>query len=174
MKKSKKPSILNLFFGLLFFACGLVLLINKVSNQDLLIYGKQFNIEREKRDIPIIPDSWDSFSSSGRTIWQNPVWDKTTRTYGDGGEPLIIHYQKVVIIQNEYTIEETDIYLGDALEIVADNLVLEKIEITCTYNPNNTSEKKCSTKINTKDVVYSGDDIDKAIQILSEWNISYP
>jgi hypothetical protein len=165
-----------IFFCCISFVCiaCFSLLALPQFNREKSQYGKNFNQEREKIGIPIIPNDWYSFSSSGRTIWQNPIWDTTTRTYGDGGEPLIIHYQKVVTIQNEHTVEETDIYLGDALEIIADNLVLEKIEITCTYNPDNIFDKKCSTMIKTEEVVYSGENIDKAIQILSEWNIPYP
>lgn len=155
------------------FACFSLIVISQYDPKQLQ-YGKSFNSERMKMGIPIIPNDWFSVSNSGKTIWQNPIWHTTTRTYGDGGEPLIIHYQKIVVVQSENTIEETDVYVGDALEILTEVVILEKVEIICVYNPDNLSNKKCSTNIKTRQVVYSGEDIDKAIQILSEWNIPYP
>jgi len=136
-------------------------------------YGKEFNHEREKRGIPIIPDDWKFFSTSKKRIWENPVWDKTDRSYGDGGNPLIIHYHKALVMIDENAFKETDVYVGDALELKVEEVVLEKIEITCIYFLD-TTDIDCTTDIKTQGFVYSGEDIAKAQEILDEWGIPYP
>ena len=136
-------------------------------------YGKEFNLERKEREIPIIPDNWSFFSTSEKRIWENPIWDKTDRSYGDGGNPLIIHYHKTLVVTDKNVFKETDIYVGDILTRKVDEVVLEKIEITCIYLLG-TTDIDCTTDIRTQDVVYSGEDITKAKEILDEWGIPYP
>lgn len=173
IKPFKEKNILVGCITLLCLACFLISSMLFRTDNLSEKYGEEFNHVRYERGIPLIPEDWRFFSSSEKRVWENPVWDRTDRSYGDGGNPLIIHYQKVLVVVDENTFMETDVYLGDAIEIKDDGVVLERVMLTCTYRLDQINID-CSTDIKTRDIVYAGDDIRKAKTILDKWEIPYP
>jgi hypothetical protein len=163
------------FIGLCLIFCG-ILMLWIISPQPNPRYGKEFNPEREKMGIPVIPEDWKFFSvSTNEIIWENPIWDNSIRYYRGDIEPLRIHYQKAVIIQNETTIEETDIYMGDALRIGTDGVeAYERMLITCVYRLDSVRNVSCAADVYTRDTTFTNGNIEKAKPILEEWGLSYP
>lgn len=157
----------------LILACILLCVILPYADKLPEKYGKEINAERVSRGLPIIPANWRYFSTEEKRVWENPLWDETDRCYGDTCDPLIIHYQKEIVLLNENTLKEADVYLGDAIEINNDGVVLERVVITCIYHMYQT-DIDCSTDIRVRDFVYTGDDIKKAETILDKWGIPYP
>ncbi len=166
----------KLFLGFVFFGLACVLLFIALPKNNNLPeeYGKELNSLRIEMGIPIIPADWEFFSTPDKRVWENHLWDKTDRFYGDGADPLRIHYQKVVVVLDANTVQETDIYLGDMLSVDdVENVVLEKVEIICTYRLD-MSGVACATDLKTKDAIYSGENIERAQEVLNSWGLSYP
>jgi hypothetical protein len=140
-------------------------------------YGKEFNPERKKRGVPVIPENWNFLVSSDMVIWSDPdTYWKPDNRWGDKANPEPpIYYQKQVIIQDENTIKEIDAYLGSNVYEIKDDLEFpERVIITCIYYLDAIENITCTADVYTLDVTYTNGDVELAKAILKEWGLSYP
>ena len=173
----KLLAVVSGFVGLCFIACSILMLWIYISQQNPK-YGREFNSERKKRGIPVIPGGWHSLvQSKGDILWSDPndYWNSDPG-WGDGAVPMQPNYSmKKVVIKDENTIKETDMYFGsNILEIKGDAAVRERVLITCTYHLDNIKDVTCTADIYTRDMTFTNGDVGKAKSILKKWGLSYP
>jgi len=149
-------------------ACLMFGLFNYLSTRNPK-YGKDFNPEREKRGLPIIPENWELRDVFGNCItWGFPQFSPSE------DPPYPRYSQKQIVIVDENTIEETDFYEGSRIvtTLVGDHL-RDDLNIICTYHLDDVNDIKCEAYLST-----GGYTIDKnreeAIAVLKEWGLSYP
>ncbi|MCC7117229.1 MAG: hypothetical protein IT310_01790 [Anaerolineales bacterium] len=149
-------------------ACLLFGLFNDLSTQNPE-YGKDFNPEREKMGIPIIPENWELRDVLGNRItWGYPE-------YPPSEHPIRPYYsQKQIVIVDENTIEETDYYEGARMitTLVGDHLY-DSLDITCTYHLDSIQEVKCTALFSAGGYIIPKT-YEEAIAILGEWGLPYP
>jgi hypothetical protein len=155
------------------------------------LFGKEINPSREQLGIPIIPSNWESFSvSQYDSAWRSPNCrgEKpiAQRKLSDRFEPC--HARKRMVYWPEnypkeeqipYVIEEIDTYFGPGYEDILGELTREYVNISCQYNPNDPTWKKCQAYALVANRFADGGsgkevDLSTAVQILDEWGITYP
>jgi len=151
-------------------SCLVFGLFNHISGQNLALkYGKGLNPEREKRSIPIIPETWELRGVVGNRItWGFPEFSPS------GDPPYPRYSQKQIVIVDENTIEETDFYEGSRIvtSLVGDHL-RDDLNIICTYHLDDINDIKCEAHLSTGDSIIDKNR-EEAIAVLKEWGLSYP
>lgn len=130
-------------------------------------YGKEFNPQRVQMGIPIIPESWEIHSVNSGITWGYEQFSEL------GDPPYPRYSQKRIVIEDENTIRETDVYEGSREDISLDgDRVRDHIYITCVYSPIEL-KIKCDAYYSTFE--FSSDiSREEAIEILKTWGIEYP
>ncbi|GAB1470223.1 hypothetical protein MASR2M66_11000 [Chloroflexota bacterium] len=180
MKPLANPhKISNLILGVVLICVGICCasLTKIFSPQPAPKYGKEFNLERSKRGIPIIPENWDYFYSADIVKWSDPdsYW-KLDEDWGSKENPRPpIYYQKQVVIIDDNKLKETDAYLGsDIYEVKGDVAIPERVLITCIYHVDDVKDLSCSAEVYTHEITFTNGSVNTAKDILKKWGLSYP
>lgn len=173
----KSLSLFNLFkMCCLIFSC--LILVTSCITSNTSDYGKRYNFEREKRNIPIIPDNWSVRTENNINFWFNPddyLNGFGGNPWGDGVDFQPKHFQKTVELYSENFVKETDGYLGkEVLEIKNEIVIRERIFITCFYSLSDIFDVQCTSTVYTKEVEIVDGDFSVGKSILEKWGIKYP
>jgi len=146
----------------------------KTFEQPTPRFGKEFNAERERLGVPIIPDEWIvTIVSSQGTKWSNP--DKEDII--DSRIPF--HVSKGIYYGTGELISETDSYFGmDDWVDLEGNVSRESLDITYNYQIDENDWKKhlgWSAFYRSQETMPGKEiTLEEAIKILQEWNINFP
>src|SRR5258707_15750732 len=105
MRSRRKLTLMkpNIYFSLV---CIFVFMLSACGESINSKYGRQYNSEREKLGIAIIPNDWDaSWKDDG--VWYNPDSDAIKLK-----NRTPFHESKVVEVQKNILIYEEDNYIG--------------------------------------------------------------
>ena len=134
-------------------------------------YGKEYNPERRKVGVPVIPDDWKLDSVlRDEARWVNP--DRIEKR----DRHIPVHWSKYLNYRTGTLLSETDIYYGKNTYTNSEGTYLEKLLITYHYQVDNYDYKKT---IGWSIVLYNatmsgfGQDIslEEAEAVLKEWGI---
>ena len=180
MKSSANPrkkSTLILGIILIFMGICCAFLTIDFFPQPVPKFGKEFNSERIKRGIPVIPENWDYFYSADVVNWSDPesYWKPDNRWGKKSNPEPPTYYQKHVVIVDENTLKETDAYLGSDIYEVKDDLAIpERVIITCIYHVDNVKDLSCTGEVYTHEITFTNGSVNTAKNILKKWGLSYP
>lgn len=95
-------------------------------------YGKQFNYERKKRGIPIIPEYW---TTKNGIVWYYKEFSGAANERANCGR----HLYKSIRIKNDTIVEEKDFYVGFKVGYFSEPnehiwCLYENLSITYCYN----------------------------------------
>jgi hypothetical protein len=165
--------------ALFYTSCGVFEQLAYSSRIDYK-YGESFNPERQKKGIPRLPKGWISIVDGNSIEWTNPepYWNGSA-DWGDGAIPAVpIYYGKRLLIQNETTFIETDVYLGKVMKVEWRDgeafPIQERIEIIHEYHLDGIDDISCRANVQSHDVNFVDGNCEKAIAILTLWGLSYP
>ena len=134
------------------------------------LFGKEYNQERIKIGIPIIPDNWNAPSAgSDDANWYNPDSDNFHKA------KIPFYVSKYVNYQSGILTYEQDEYFGREDFLWDGSLFRERIFITYKYNfTYGNQEFNWSATYSNKDGLSQDIGLSKAKEILKSWGLSYP
>lgn len=118
--------------GLILILCNLFL---GACRQPEPQYGADYNAERQKIGLPVIPSSWRPIARQGDCRWMNPDDDTQYKQH------LPVHFSKYVNYRDGTLISETDTYYGTQDFTTADGTVREYVSVTYYYSANEGAAK---------------------------------
>ncbi len=96
---------MNTMLLVMFLAVGLVTCKPLIRSEPR--FGREYNIERMKVGVPIIPDDWELFNSDAKyAAWVNPARAKNM------SDRIPLHYDKALDYRTGSLLSETDTYYG--------------------------------------------------------------
>ena len=135
-------------------------------------YGKEYNEERKKVGLPIIPDNWELSSVlTGESVWANP--ERVEKK----NKNIPVHWRKRLNYRTGTLISETDTYYGKEDFPDQDGTSREHLYITYNYQVDDYDYKKradWSASLYNRETVASGDfdiSLEEAEKILKDWGI---
>jgi hypothetical protein len=149
------------------------LIITSCISEHKPMYGKDFNDERFKANIPAIPENWkESGSNSKSTNWYNPDFN----ILFDAHTPF--HASKYIEIERGELKLEQDIYYGSEDVRWDDSTQRESISITVFYEGVSSNldniELNRQIFITNKSVFMEEISLEEAEKVLMSWGIEYP
>lgn len=167
MTQKKLASVLILLSTFLFGCLSTATAIRSKS-------GPEYNAEREKIGLPIIPSDWtiDAGSGPNEGTWYAPNWKK------DYDQRIPVHVSKYVNFASGEINYESDKYFGKGDWDCEGSICRDSLFITYCYNVNSVCKEE-----NTWQVIYQSQEtefggqfisFEEAKKILADWGLSYP
>jgi len=133
-------------------------------------YGKEYNEERQKVGLPIIPDNWELDSVlQGSSMWVNPERIEKLNNH------ISVHWSKGLDYRTGTLIAESDIYYGREDYTTVDGTFREKLIITYYYQIDDYSDEKSvgwsAEILNKANKGRKELSLEEAERILEEWGI---
>jgi hypothetical protein len=137
-------------------------------------WGKEFNNERKKLGIPIIPDNWWPNPGDNFTTWENPETGEKYKAH------IPVHSFKSVHYEGDVLLWESDMYEGASDYMTVDGPRREGLVIDYVYreytNPDTFELVKPGwyityTNLRGEDVSLS---LEEAKALLEKWKVRFP
>ncbi len=136
-------------------------------------YGREYNPERRKAGVPIIPENWELEKVlTGESLWVNP--DRIE----DRAAGIPTHWSKHLNYRTGELLAESDIYLGKEDYTTPEGTRREYLSSTYRYQVDEYDDEK---KIGWEFTLYSEESplgkklsLEEAQEVLTEWNLEFP
>jgi hypothetical protein len=148
------------------------------ANPDTKKYGLDYNSDRQKLGLPIIPNNW-TLDQTNEVRWYNPEWQEKRKKH------IPVHASKYLTIRASQLISEEDEYYGPGEWNCEGGICPEELLIDYCYQPDSPCTDKSGQDQSGWSILYQSQEsmdkmtynkvtVDGAKKILESWGLTYP